>query len=60
MKSNADHRLYYGRYLCRLANEDRIGDLRLRDFEIFLMEEKLEYPKRLPAEKVSLWQHKCY
>lgn len=60
MRANQNHRLYYGRYLCRRANLGRKPSDRLKSFEIILMMERITPEGRNPAERVPLWKHECY
>ncbi len=51
--------LYYGKYLCRSWNQNRVGDEQLGSFEIVFMLERFKDGVKAPARKVSLAKHKC-
>ena len=61
LKKNKEHRLYYGKYLCRNWNKNRDYDKQLKEFEIIFMREDtlLNYEYTKP-EKIVLWSHKCF
>ncbi|HXV28005.1 MAG TPA: HTTM domain-containing protein, partial [bacterium] len=59
--SNADYRLYYGRYLCRDWNSRHQGDEQLDSFKIYFMrEDTLPDKKTAPPVPVMLWKHWCF
>ena len=60
---NADYRLYLGQYLCRFWNTAaNVHEPKsLHDFDIvYMREDNLPDYKVKPAEKVVLWQHRCF
>jgi predicted DCC family thiol-disulfide oxidoreductase YuxK len=60
-KDNAEHRLYYGRYLCRLWNSQHRGEEELQTFKIYFMREgTLPNYQKSKVEKVLLWDHQCF
>lgn len=62
LKVNKDHRLHYGRYLCRKWNRDSSYENQLMRFNIYYMkEENLPDYKTGEVEKVHLWgEHYCF
>ena len=60
-KSKKDHRLYYGKYLCRSWNEKVDFDDRLSKFQIYFMKERNVLPGVVnKVEKNMIWQHDCF
>jgi hypothetical protein len=56
----AQHRLLFGRYLCRSWNETHPGAQNLEAFKIYFMRQAVEpWRKPYPAVKQMLWQHEC-
>jgi hypothetical protein len=56
----AQHRLLFGRYLCRSWNETHPGAQSLEAFKIYVMRQAVEpWRKPYPAQKQMLWQHEC-
>jgi hypothetical protein len=56
----SQHRLLYGRYLCRSWNETHPGAQSLEAFKIYFMRQAVEpWRKPYPAQKQMLWQHEC-
>ncbi len=61
IKTNAPHRLYYGKYLCRNWNAHHQGDLELQKFQIYYVREKtLPDGRREEPRKILLWKHWCF
>ncbi len=60
MASNSSHRLYYGQWLCRQWNNTRFAGRKLKDFEMFFMEEDTTPTGKTPPRKISLWKHNCF
>ncbi len=57
----SDHRLYYGRYLCRDWNGKHINGKQVNTFDIYFMQETtLPEGKTAPLEKILLWRHACF
>lgn len=56
------HRLYLGRYLCRLWNDKHEGDQRVNTIEIIFMLENTPAPGQPPTEisKELVWNHYCF
>jgi hypothetical protein len=60
-RENANHRLYFGQYLCRNWNTRHHDALTLETFQIFYVkEETLPNGVTGPPEKVLLWTHHCF
>jgi predicted DCC family thiol-disulfide oxidoreductase YuxK len=60
-KSKKDHRLWYGKYVCRTWNDAHEGGDRLATFDIIFMREKTPPPgSPLHVEPVTIWQHDCF
>jgi hypothetical protein len=58
---NAQHRLYFGRYLCRSWNSSHAEDEHLMTFNIYYMrEDTLPDGSEKAPEKVTLWSHYCF
>ncbi|MDP3975475.1 MAG: HTTM domain-containing protein [bacterium] len=61
LRDNTDHRLWYGKYLCRDWNARQEGEQQLDNFQIIFMKEmslpNYEIPK---PEPVGLWEHFCF
>ena len=56
----SQHRLLFGRYLCRAWNETHPGAQSLEAFKIYFMRQAVEpWRKPYPAQKQMLWQHEC-
>jgi hypothetical protein len=56
----AQHRLLFGRYLCRSWNAEHPGAQSLEAFKIYFMRQAVEpWRKPYPAVKQMLWQHEC-
>jgi hypothetical protein len=56
----AQHRLLFGRYLCRSWNETHPGAQSVEAFKIYFMRQAVEpWRKPYPAQKQMLWQHEC-
>jgi hypothetical protein len=54
------HRLLFGRYLCRTWNEKHPGAQSLEAFKIYFMRQAVEpWRKPYPPQKQMLWQHEC-
>lgn len=54
------HRLLFGRYLCRTWNETHPGAQSLEAFKIYFMRQAVEpWRKPYPPQKQMLWQHEC-
>lgn len=52
--------LNYGRYLCRLWNDDRTGDRRLAEFEVvFYVESTPEPSVQKVVGRRPVWRHRC-
>lgn len=63
LKKNAEHRMYFGKYITRKNHRDAIVGERLNRFEIYYVLEKTLPPgseKPFPAEKRRLWKHECF
>ena len=60
----SQHRLYYGKYLCRSWNQDKLfdnRDKRLMNFKIIYMVERTLPDYRTPQiEQQILWRHECF
>ena len=60
------HRMYYGKYLCRSWNADKLDDQearskRLMAFKIVYMLERTPPPgEAAKVEQVVLWRHECF
>ena len=60
-KRYKDHRLYFGKYLCRTWNNDRSGDDRLHKWQMhFVKELSTSMGPKWPFEEFTLWRHECY
>jgi hypothetical protein len=56
----SQHRLLFGRYLCRSWNDSHPGAQSLEAFKIYFMRQAVEpWRKPYPAQKQMLWQHEC-
>ena len=62
MAKNAYLRVYFGRYLCRDWNAERLGTTEeLRTFSIiYMMEETLPDYAKSEVERFNLWNHDCF
>jgi len=60
-KNNREHRLYYGKYICRNWNSKHDEGEELDNFEIVFMKEVtlLNYEVEEP-EKIVVWEHFCF
>jgi hypothetical protein len=63
--SYAGHRLYYGRYLCRIWNADKLDDAqraqRLMSFRMIYMLEATPPPgEEAKVEQIVIWRHECF
>lgn len=59
-KSNAGHRLYYGRYLCRAWAKAHPRRSPLYQFTITYMLEKTSGHGAAPPKPIELWHHSCF
>jgi hypothetical protein len=60
-RDHANHRLYYGQYLCRTWNATHHGKETLENFQVFYMKEETRPGGNIaPPEKVMLWTHRCF
>ncbi len=60
-KRYANHRLHYGRYLCRDWNSRHQEEKQLdRFFIYFIREETLPDYQISPPQKILLWRHFCF
>lgn len=63
-KKKKDHRLYFGKFVCRDWNRHHRGKEKLETFQIYFMEERTTDPvfkkSTLPVEKKKLWGHRCF
>lgn len=57
-----NHRLYFGRYICRNWNSDRSGSDRVDTFKVYFMLEKTRAPEepRSEIEQQLIWDHYCF
>jgi hypothetical protein len=56
----SQHRLLFGRYLCRSWNETHPGAQSVEAFKIYFMRQAVEpWRTPYPAQKQMLWQHEC-
>jgi hypothetical protein len=61
LKQYADHRLHYGRHLCRKWNEKTDGNNRLYTFQVhYMKQDTLPNYKLAPVENVTIWSHRCF
>ncbi len=61
LRRYSDHRLYYGKYLCRKWNREHDFKNNLLTFDIYFMKERtLPNYKEEETEKVHIWQHRCF
>lgn len=60
-KSNEEHLLYWGKYICRMWNNKHEGDEQLSTFQIIYMRETT-LPDYQKAEIVQdlMWSHNCF
>ncbi len=58
----SNHRLYFGRYLCRRWNDEHAGNDRVSTFKVYYMLEKSTPPDgpRPQIEAVQIWDHNCF
>jgi len=60
-KASSDHRLYFGRYLCREWNLNRPPEKLLMSFRLFFILERITPNlKKDPPQKTLLWDHQCF
>ena len=59
-KEHKKHRLYYGRYLCRLWNSSVDSSKELVEFKIYFMLEKTVEGKVGKPLKTMIWRHECF
>lgn len=58
---NADHRLYFGQYLCRKYNGQNVRRPEsLVGFELYYVREDTLPDKIAEPQRVSLWRHDCF
>lgn len=58
---NQDHRLYFGRYLCRLWNREHADSESLQSFRIIYMrEDNLRNKIVAPVQRIVTWNHECF
>ena len=55
-----NHRLHYGRFLCRNWNSKEIGANSLDNFKIIYIEEKTLKTGIAKPRRQTLWQHYCF
>ena len=61
LRHNQEHRLWYGKWLCRTWNTRHRGGAILESFDIYFMREDTELPgESSPPRKVDLWHHECF
>ncbi len=61
LASNREHRLYYGKYLCRDWNTRHTGGELLESFEILFIREMTPEPGEIvKPELKSIWKHWCF
>lgn len=61
LKKHSNHRLYYGKYLCRKWNREHEYARNLMNFDIYYMkEDSLPDYKTEEVEKIGIWQHRCF
>jgi uncharacterized membrane protein YphA (DoxX/SURF4 family) len=56
----SDFRLYYGKYLCRLWNDQHQHSEQLDHFTIYYMREDTRPNGEAKPEKVNIWDHYCF
>lgn len=60
-KGKKNHRLYYGKYLCRSWNEEAEEARKLSKFKIYFMKERNVLPGvESKVEQTMIWQHDCF
>ena len=62
LKKNKEHRLYFGKYLCRRWNRGLMDhSKKLKQFKIYFMKQTIVDSTSLaPPEPVSIWSHHCF
>ncbi len=60
ISSNADHRLYYARWLCRQWNDRRPKSEHLDEFNIYYMRETTTSKGSSAPERIAIWHHFCF
>ena len=60
LRKNADHRLYYGKYLCRDWNAKHLEDESLETFQIIFVKERTLKNTIADPERVNIWNHNCF
>ncbi|MCB0403144.1 MAG: HTTM domain-containing protein [Bdellovibrionales bacterium] len=55
-----EHRLYFGKYICRHWNREHEGVDKLESFEILYMKENTLDDGEAPPVPVKIWSHWCY
>jgi hypothetical protein len=61
LSENKEHRLYYGRYLCRKWEQEHGEKDKLQTFQIhYMREDSLPNYAVAPVEDVIIWNHWCY
>ncbi|MCB9253685.1 MAG: HTTM domain-containing protein [Bdellovibrionaceae bacterium] len=55
-----EHRLYFGKYICRNWNREHEGVDKLETFEIVYMKENTLDEGEAPPVPVKIWTHWCY
>lgn len=56
-----DHRLQFGRWICRVENEQRPFGSRLKTFQIYFVEEfTRDHYHTDPPNPVEIWDHWCF
>jgi len=61
MKKHKALRLYYGKHLCRMWNDEHKGSERLKKFRIVYMKQVTPAPGESTTVKpVQTWSHNCY
>ena len=59
-KKHKDHRLYYGRYLCRNFKRDHPNLAPLETFRIYYMREDTREEAIQTPKPVMVWKHRCF
>ena len=55
------HRLYFGRYLCRRWNRGKTHNDQLTTFKVvYMREDTLPNGKTSTPKKVEIWHHDCF
>lgn len=58
--NHTDHRLYYGRFLCRQWNAAHPFEKQLEEFQIYFNEEMTKPYMSPMVRPVSIWHHYCF